>query len=51
MRMGCIQGAVIFFGGDQIQDASAPHEILRLQEPKVQAEIMAAKFPGRHVVV
>ena len=44
------QGVVIFLPGDQIEHASAP-EIRRLQDPKMQAEIMASKFPECSSVV
>ena len=37
------QGVVVFLPGDQIEHAAAP-EIRRLQDPKMQAEIMASKF-------
>ena len=34
----------MFFPGDQLEHALAPPEIRRLQDPRVQAQLMASKF-------
>ena len=46
-----MQGVVVFFPGDQLEHAYAAPEIRRLQDPKIQAQLMAAKFPGCSSVV
>lgn len=45
------KGIIVFFPGDQLEDALAPPEIRRLQDPKVQAQLMATKFGGCSSVV
>ncbi|DBA84983.1 TPA: hypothetical protein ACH3X2_005722 [Trebouxia sp. C0005] len=45
------KGIILFFPGDQLEDALAPPEIRRLQDPKVQAQLMASKFGGCSSVV
>lgn len=46
-----LQGVVVFFPGDQLEHAIAAPEIRRLQDPKIQAQLMATKFPGCSSVV
>lgn len=48
LQLKCVthlQGVVVFFPGDQLEHALAAPEIRRLQDPKIQAQLMAAKFP------
>lgn len=46
-----VQGIILFFPGDQLEHALAPPAIRRLQDPKVQAQLMASKFAGCSSVV
>ena len=46
-----LQGVVIFFPGDQLEHALAAPDIRRLQDPKIQAQLMAAKFQDCSSVV
>lgn len=45
------KGIILFFPGDQLEHALAPPEIRRLQDPKVQAQLMASKFAACSSVV
>ncbi|KAL3162866.1 hypothetical protein ABBQ32_009317 [Trebouxia sp. C0010 RCD-2024] len=51
LTQAAAKGVVIFFPGDQLEHALAAPEVRRLQDPKVQAHLVAAKFPGCSSVV
>jgi len=42
---------VVLFVGDQLEARHVPSEVLALQDPRRQAALMAAKFPGANVAV
>ena len=44
-------GVVVFFVGDRLEAMGLPPRVLELQDPKIQAALMAEKFSGSSVVV
>ena len=44
-------GLVVAFPGDRIDSAAVPPEVVRLQDPRLLAGLLARKFPGRSVAV
>ena len=48
---GPAKGLVLFFGGDSIDAADAPPDVVRLQAPAAQAAAAHARWPNCTVVV